>query len=210
MNRKRRLAKRDIDDERASVERSAIYRAGCHELLGPVDQSKCADLMLKILNYAQNRLNRDDFTALLRGLKRLELGNDDNEQLGRHIAHACRLNPEIMGLLCAVLPAELSATDALRESNASLRAVREFFLCCLASGSDPSSFLISSLSSKILPETSILKRAKLANRPYLRTLLANLQSDEAPRGDLLDDVEEVTYEEWLRNDHSMMSISSKL
>ena len=35
MNRKRRLAKRDIDDERASVERSAIYRAGCHELLGP-------------------------------------------------------------------------------------------------------------------------------------------------------------------------------
>ena len=69
-----------------------------------VDERKCADLMLKILNYAQNRLSRDDFGALLRELKRLELGSDDIEQLGVRIAHACRLNPEIMGLLCAVLP----------------------------------------------------------------------------------------------------------
>ena len=60
--------------------------------------------MLKILNYAQNRLSRDDFGALLRELKRLELGSDDIEQLGVRIAHARRLNPEIMGLLCAVLP----------------------------------------------------------------------------------------------------------
>ena len=56
-----------------------------------------------------------------------------------------------------------------------LLLVREFFLCCLACGSDPSNFLISSLTARPLPETSILKRAKLANRPYLRTLLTNLQ-----------------------------------
>ena len=35
MNRKRRLVKGDIDSERAKVEQSDIYRAGCHELIGP-------------------------------------------------------------------------------------------------------------------------------------------------------------------------------
>lgn len=146
--------------------------------------------MLKVLAYSKSRLSSDDFKSLLIALKCLETEEvKNNEDIGARIAHACRLNPEIMGLLCAVLPSEISATDALRESNASLRAgiqilpqvvkqlfsVREFFLCCFACGSDPSSFLLSSLSSKVAPETSILKRAKLSNRPYLRTLLANLQ-----------------------------------
>lgn len=209
MNRKRRLVKGDIDSERAKVEQSDIYRAGCHELIGPVDQSKCADLMLKILTYAKSRMSADDFHSLLHALKHLENESKYNvESVAGKIAHSCRLNPEIMGLLCAVVPAELSSTEALRESNASLRAVREFFLCCLACGSDPASFLISSLSSKVLPETSILKRAKLSNRPYLRTLLANLQSDETPSGDLLDDLEEINFDDWQKSGDAT-SISSK-
>lgn len=122
-----------------------------------------------------------------------ELSKSKAESIGLRIAHACRLNPEIMGLLCSVLPPSVAETAPLRDSNSSLRAgepvlfalqrqhltiiflVREFFLCCLACGSDPSHFLISSLTARPLPETSILKRAKLANRPYLRTLLTNLQ-----------------------------------
>ena len=100
-----------------------MYRAGCHELLGPVDHSKCADLMVKVLAYSKSRLSSDDFKSLLIALKCLETEEvKNNEDIGARIAHACRLNPEIMGLLCAVLPSEISATDALRESNASLRA----------------------------------------------------------------------------------------
>ena len=44
------------------------------------------------------------------------------KQVADRIARACRLNPEIIGLLCAVLPESVSTATALRESNASLRA----------------------------------------------------------------------------------------
>lgn len=49
--------------------------------------------------------------------------------------------------------------------------VREFLLCCAACDSDPCLLI----QSRATPGSSILKRAKLSNRPYLRTLLANLQ-----------------------------------
>jgi hypothetical protein len=223
MNRKRKVCKTEIDEERDFIHKSPIYLAGCHDLIGPVSSSKITDLALKILKYSSSRLKTDDFNQLIDSLKSLDTPtlpetpitdnpspNDDRsldetinesddtdvkeeklddyfpldnnelskskaESIGLRIAHACRLNPEIMGLLCSVLPPSVAETAPLRDSNSSLRAVREFFLCCLACGSDPSHFLISSLTARPLPETSILKRAKLANRPYLRTLLTNLQ-----------------------------------
>jgi len=270
MNRKRKICKTEIDEERDFIHKSPIYLAGCHDLIGPVSSSKITDLTLKILKYSSSRLKSDDFNQLIDSLKSLdslplpntpplppqpptlsdnqstedenesllsldeildESGEDDPdipddsvkkekidddsslmsfdsedqiskikaESIGLRIAHACRLNPEIMGLLCSVLPPCIAETAPLRDSNSSLRAVREFFLCCLACGSDPSHFLISSLTARPLPETSILKRAKLANRPYLRTLLTNLQSDEPPSGDLIDEIEEINFDDWLED-----------
>ena len=51
-----------------------------------------------------------------------ELSKSKAESIALRIAHACRLNPEIMGLLCSVLPASVAETAPLRDSNSSLRA----------------------------------------------------------------------------------------
>lgn len=51
-----------------------------------------------------------------------EISKPKAESIALRIAHACRLNPEIMGLLCSVLPASVAETAPLRDSNSSLRA----------------------------------------------------------------------------------------
>lgn len=57
-----------------------------------------------------------------------ELSKSKAESIGLRIAHACRLNPEIMGLLCSVLPPSVAETAPLRDSNSSLRAGESFLL----------------------------------------------------------------------------------
>jgi len=105
---------------------SPIYLSGCHSLIGPVDDSKIADLCLKILRYSSDRLNKDDFCELLTAMKSLENPEANVEDIADRIAHSCRLHPEIMGLLCSVLPQSVSAAPALCESNASLRAGKPY------------------------------------------------------------------------------------
>ena len=62
--------------------------------LSSVDQSKCADLMWKILKYAKSRMAADDFHSLLLALKHLESESKYNvESVASKIAHSCRLNP---------------------------------------------------------------------------------------------------------------------
>ena len=93
------------------------------------------------------------------------------ESLGFRIAHSCRLQTEIMGLLCAVLPYRISQSSALGESHQALRAVREFHLCCKAGNVDLSKIFA---SKEELSYSLISKRTKISTRPFLRTLLSSL------------------------------------
>ena len=69
--------------------------------------------------------NPDDYFPLDNN----ELSKSKAESIGLRIAHACRLNPEIMGLLCSVLPPSVAETAPLRDSNSSLRAGESLLLC---------------------------------------------------------------------------------
>ena len=72
--------------------------------------------------------NPDDYFPLDNN----ELSKSKAESIGLRIAHACRLNPEIMGLLCSVLPPSVAETAPLRDSNSSLRAGKSVILLCSA------------------------------------------------------------------------------
>merc|ERR1712098_920447 len=72
MNRKRKICKTEIDEERDFIHKSPIYLAGCHDLIGPVSSSKITDLALKILKYSSSRLKTDDFNQLIDSLKSLD------------------------------------------------------------------------------------------------------------------------------------------
>ena len=86
-----------------------------------------------MLKFASERLAPTDFQSLCGALELLQsdpmidfdlVSPPDKrvEQIGNQIAHACRMHPELMGLLCAILPASVSLSSSLRESNESLRA----------------------------------------------------------------------------------------
>lgn len=221
MRKRRHTDKRKsalIEDEKDQIQKSQIFVSSCHSLIGPVSSRRLASLTIKILQFASHRLTRADFRQLCAALELLESdetwrcdnakngeklncscakteGNERANEIAAQLAHACRLHPEMLGLLCSILPANISQARALRESNESLRAVREFCLCRAACGSDPCLLI----QTKSTPGSSILKRAKLSNRPYLRTLLANLQSDTAPKGDLYPEIEMIDFEQWKKS-----------
>ena len=124
---------------------SEIYQSSCHLLLGPVSKKRIASLTIKILQFAAQRLTSTDFRQLLGALQRLEKedswkcvqtkgesdnfrcdcgssGEGANHQIAEELAHAMRLQPELLGLFCSILPADISQSPPLRESNQSLRA----------------------------------------------------------------------------------------
>jgi len=220
------------DDEKEQIQKSDIFKSSVHGLVGPVSSRRLASLSVKILSFASQRLTPLDFRQLCGAFQLLASDDgwrcdarqqpsssctcrDENKRdgrgvtpdaIGQQFAHACRHHPEMLGLLCSILPAEISQTKALRESNESLRAVREFLLCCAACDSDPCLLI----QSRATPGSSILKRAKLSNRPYLRTLLANLQSDTAPKGDLYPEIEIVDFEQWKSSKDKQFSLFTSL
>ena len=143
---------------------SDIFKASVHGLVGPVSPRRLASLSVKILSFASQRLTPLDFSQLCDAFQML--AGDDGwrcdarkqpsssctcrdgnkrgvtaDDIGQQFAHACRHHPEMLGLLCSILPAEISQTKALRESNESLRAgesayishaTRNYFIDCVS------------------------------------------------------------------------------
>jgi len=202
---------REVAEERDEIVKSDCYRRNSCRLLGPVEGDRAGILIVKILKFAKQRLTRDDFLKLCEAIKDIERLSWDCahiehrienrqcpafpvcESLGFRIAHSCRLQTEIMGLLCAVLPYRISQSSALGESHQALRSVREFHLCCKAGNVDLSKIFA---SKEELSYSLISKRAKISSRPFLRSLLFSLHSDAKPAENLLPEEEHIDFQKW--------------